>query len=264
MTIINSLQNPRSEGRRPPPRRATSPAAAADPDRRRAGDGPGDRRRPADSWKCSFARSFARAPTRGGCLPSWPTAARKCLRSAAGIREAGIRPSGGRRAGRGRNAAADAGRARAAGQSAGRRAGRRGEAGQRRRRAAQRRRGRRSALMVADAATDLYNPNAIRASLGTIFSVPVCEAAASECSRGCGMAASTISPRGWRLAVVHGGRLSRSGGHRAGQRGGGAYASSGRPTTCGRAAADARRGRQSERLGGRRRVVSTRPGVNAA
>jgi TrmH family RNA methyltransferase len=37
-----------------------------------------------------------------------------------------------------------------------------------------------SALIVADAATDLYNPNAIRASLGTIFSVPVCEAAATD------------------------------------------------------------------------------------
>jgi RNA methyltransferase, TrmH family len=33
-----------------------------------------------------------------------------------------------------------------------------------------------SALILADARTDLYNPNAIRASLGTIFTVPVCEA----------------------------------------------------------------------------------------
>jgi RNA methyltransferase, TrmH family len=32
-----------------------------------------------------------------------------------------------------------------------------------------------SALILADARTDLYNPNAIRASLGTIFTVPVCE-----------------------------------------------------------------------------------------
>jgi TrmH family RNA methyltransferase len=31
-----------------------------------------------------------------------------------------------------------------------------------------------AALILADARTDLYNPNAIRASLGTIFSVPVC------------------------------------------------------------------------------------------
>jgi TrmH family RNA methyltransferase len=37
-----------------------------------------------------------------------------------------------------------------------------------------------SALILADARTDLYNPNAIRASLGTIFTVPVCEAASDE------------------------------------------------------------------------------------
>jgi TrmH family RNA methyltransferase len=37
-----------------------------------------------------------------------------------------------------------------------------------------------SALVVADGGTDLYNPNAIRASLGTIFTVPVCAATARE------------------------------------------------------------------------------------
>jgi TrmH family RNA methyltransferase len=37
-----------------------------------------------------------------------------------------------------------------------------------------------SALIVADGGTDLYNPNAIRASLGTIFTVPVCTAASDE------------------------------------------------------------------------------------
>ncbi len=37
-----------------------------------------------------------------------------------------------------------------------------------------------SALIVADGRTDLYNPNAIRASLGTIFTVPVCAAATDE------------------------------------------------------------------------------------
>ncbi|MFI5262617.1 MAG: TrmH family RNA methyltransferase [Candidatus Limnocylindrales bacterium] len=36
------------------------------------------------------------------------------------------------------------------------------------------------ALIVADPATDLYNPNTIRASLGTIFTVPVVTAAARE------------------------------------------------------------------------------------
>jgi TrmH family RNA methyltransferase len=37
-----------------------------------------------------------------------------------------------------------------------------------------------SALIVADGRTDLFNPNAIRASLGTIFTVPVCTATARE------------------------------------------------------------------------------------
>jgi len=36
------------------------------------------------------------------------------------------------------------------------------------------------ALIVADGATDLYNPNAIRASLGTLFTMPVCRASSSE------------------------------------------------------------------------------------
>jgi TrmH family RNA methyltransferase len=31
-----------------------------------------------------------------------------------------------------------------------------------------------SAVVLADAGTDLYNPNAVRASLGTIFTLPVC------------------------------------------------------------------------------------------
>jgi TrmH family RNA methyltransferase len=35
-------------------------------------------------------------------------------------------------------------------------------------------------LIVADGGTDLYNPNAIRASLGAIFTVPVCQASADE------------------------------------------------------------------------------------
>jgi RNA methyltransferase, TrmH family len=37
-----------------------------------------------------------------------------------------------------------------------------------------------SALIVTDGGTDLYNPNAIRASLGAIFTLPVCAAAAAE------------------------------------------------------------------------------------
>jgi TrmH family RNA methyltransferase len=37
-----------------------------------------------------------------------------------------------------------------------------------------------SALIVADAGTDLYNPNCIRASLGTVFTLPVCAASSAE------------------------------------------------------------------------------------
>ena len=37
-----------------------------------------------------------------------------------------------------------------------------------------------SAVIAADPRTDLYNPNAIRASLGTIFTIPICEAASSD------------------------------------------------------------------------------------
>jgi TrmH family RNA methyltransferase len=37
-----------------------------------------------------------------------------------------------------------------------------------------------SALIVADGRTDLFNPNAIRASLGAIFTVPVCAAKGDE------------------------------------------------------------------------------------
>ena len=35
-------------------------------------------------------------------------------------------------------------------------------------------------VVVADGRTDLFNPNAIRASLGTIFTLPVCAAASAE------------------------------------------------------------------------------------
>ena len=37
-----------------------------------------------------------------------------------------------------------------------------------------------SAVILADGRTDLYNPNAIRASLGTIFTMPVCAATSGE------------------------------------------------------------------------------------
>ena len=37
-----------------------------------------------------------------------------------------------------------------------------------------------AAVIVADGVTDLFNPNAIRASLGTIFTLPVCRATSRE------------------------------------------------------------------------------------
>jgi TrmH family RNA methyltransferase len=37
-----------------------------------------------------------------------------------------------------------------------------------------------AAVLMADGGTDLYNPNAIRASLGAIFMVPVCEATSEQ------------------------------------------------------------------------------------
>ncbi|HZL91864.1 MAG TPA: RNA methyltransferase [Pirellulaceae bacterium] len=37
-----------------------------------------------------------------------------------------------------------------------------------------------AALIVADGGTDLFNPNAIRASLGAIFTLPVCAASSAE------------------------------------------------------------------------------------
>jgi RNA methyltransferase, TrmH family len=37
-----------------------------------------------------------------------------------------------------------------------------------------------SAVIVADGGTDLYNPNCIRASLGTVFALPVCEAPSAQ------------------------------------------------------------------------------------
>ena len=37
-----------------------------------------------------------------------------------------------------------------------------------------------SAVIIADGGTDLFNPNCIRSSLGTIFTLPVCEATSAE------------------------------------------------------------------------------------
>lgn len=53
------------------------------------------------------------------------------------------------------------------------------------------------AVIVASGITDLYNPNAIRASLGAIFTVPVCTASAEHTlawlrSRGCRILAARV------------------------------------------------------------------------
>jgi len=53
------------------------------------------------------------------------------------------------------------------------------------------------AVIVAEGITDLYNPNAIRASLGAIFTVPVCTASAEQSlvwlrSRGCRIFAARV------------------------------------------------------------------------
>lgn len=55
-----------------------------------------------------------------------------------------------------------------------------------------------AALVLADARTDLFNPNAIRASLGAVFSVPACSTgslAAREwlASQGCQMVAARVN-----------------------------------------------------------------------
>jgi TrmH family RNA methyltransferase len=52
-----------------------------------------------------------------------------------------------------------------------------------------------SAVILADGRTDLYNPNAIRASSGTIFSMPVCEATSSD-------VLAWLRERGFRIAAA--------------------------------------------------------------
>lgn len=54
-----------------------------------------------------------------------------------------------------------------------------------------------AAVIAADARTDLYNPNCIRASLGTIFTLPVCQATTADTlawlrGRGCNVFAARL------------------------------------------------------------------------
>jgi TrmH family RNA methyltransferase len=52
-----------------------------------------------------------------------------------------------------------------------------------------------AALIVADGGTDVFNPNAIRASLGAIFTVPICSATSSA-------AVAWLRSRGFRLVAA--------------------------------------------------------------
>ena len=199
MTIINSRQNPRVKDAVRLRDRATSQAAAAYPDRRRAGVGPCDCRRRAHRAKCSFARNFAKAPTHGGCLPALGDCGGEILavsrpvfeKLAFGDRAEGVlgvaempqrtldglalpdNPlvavlEGVEKPG---NVGAVLRSADGAGVSA---------------------------LIVADAATDLYNPNAIRASLGTIFTRPGVRGRRGGRARVAAAARHRRStPRGW-------------------------------------------------------------------
>ena len=82
------------------------------------------------------------------------------------------------------------------------------------------------AVIVADGRTDLFNPNTIRASLGTVFRPNMCEATSAETIAWLSeqRPADHRRPAGCR-EVLHGGRPARRRGDRAGQR-------SGRPERC--------------------------------
>ena len=113
-----------------------------------------------------------------------------------------------------------------------------------------------SAVIVADGRTDLFNPNAIRASLGTIFTMPVCEAASGD-------VLAWLRERQFQIvaARVDGSVRYTKVDYRGptaivlGQRGAGAFADLDRRRHHGRSLADARRGRQPERFGDGRRAV---------
>lgn len=63
-----------------------------------------------------------------------------------------------------------------------------------------------SALIAADGRTDLFNPNAIRASLGTLFTVPVCATTTAELlpwlrERGIQIVAARVDAERWYTEV---------------------------------------------------------------
>ena len=79
-------------------------------------------------------------------------------------------------------------------------------------------------LMLAAPRTDLFNPNAIRASLGTIFSLPVAAGQRGGSPRlAAGASVANRRRTGGRFGRLHGNRLSAADGDRLRQRGGGAY-----------------------------------------
>ncbi len=113
-----------------------------------------------------------------------------------------------------------------------------------------------AAVIVAEAATDLFNPNIIRASLGAVFAVPVCVASTGEVlawlrERGIAIIAARVGGSVDYTAADYSGAVAIALGSEA--RGlSDAWAELG-PRV--RARADAWRGRQPERLGDGRRPV---------
>ena len=77
MTMITSLQNPRVKDAVRLRDRAASPAAAADPHRRRARVGPRDRRRRARRRSVRLRGALPGSTTPGGCWPPCAAAAAK-------------------------------------------------------------------------------------------------------------------------------------------------------------------------------------------
>ena len=200
-----------------------------------------------------FASGSRSKPTSGTC----PL---KCFRN-------GVWPKARRRAGRGRNAPPHAcgTRAREAGLIAV--LGRPREAGQRGSGAAQSPMAPEcAAVIVAQPRTDLYNPNCIRSSLGTVFTMPVCSATHS---RGARLAAPpgrrNSMPPGWtRKRPYTEADLRRPAAVVLGNEAGGLS----RGLADGRRhchqAADAWHGRQPERVGRLGRLVLRSPATTPA
>ena len=88
-----------------------------------------------------------------------------------------------------------------------------------------------AALVAADPRTDLFNPNVIRASLGTVFSLPVAAAAPGDVLLWLRPPLADPGRAGGRIGFLHGGRLPAAHGHRLGQRGPGVDCRSGAATT---------------------------------